>query len=632
MPPPQAHRAPEPAAAAPDPTPPLLRAVQALSRGDAASAAQHADDVLALAPGHAAGLHVRGVAALGLGDAKTAVTWLAAAADADPGNAEVLSNLGVAHRSAGSLPEAEASLRRAIATAPNYAQAHFNLGNVLAGLNREAEAAACFRIALDLRPGYAAAANNLGLMEESLGNSNAAEAAYRAVLAQHPDHVDALINLAMLLQRTGGVRESVSLFERARRLRLLTADAENAYGAALFELGRVQEAIVPFRVAIAKDPSRPDAWVNLGNALCGLHRPADATMCYEHALATAGDDPGIRLNHGHALRQSGDIAGARREYAAALALAPDHEEARFADGVAALLTGDFAAGWRGYAAREALRRTRQGFWREALPADLAARTVIVVNDQGLGEELVFLRFAAVLRGRGARVVYRGDPRLSAMLERAGVVDALAGDEEDAADYRLSVGDLPLVLGMAAGDPVPPPFDIPALAERIAAQRALLAAAGPPPFVGVTWRAGARGKASRLSKEAPMEAVAAVLAPLAATVVVVQRHPAMEEIEALCAVLGRPAADLSACHDDLEDALALSALLDEYVCVSNTLVHLRAAQGRASRVLVPNPPEFRWMADGAESPWFPGTRVYRQGRDGTWGAALAAVGRDLATGA
>jgi tetratricopeptide (TPR) repeat protein len=433
----------------------------------------------------------------------------------------------------------------------------------------------------------------------------------------------------MLLQRTGGLRECVALFERARRLRLLSADAENAYGAALFELGRVHEAIVPLRVAIAKDPQKADAWINLGNALCGLHRPADATLCYEQALAVAGDDADIRVNYGHALKQAGDLDAARRQYEAALAVAPGHDEARFSHGVAALLAGDFGAGWQGYAARDALRRTRHRYWRERLPDGLAGRTVLVVNDQGLGEELFFLRFAAMLRARGARVVYRGDPRLGAMLGRAAVVDALAAaDEDDAGDYRLSVGDLPLVLGISTGDPVPPPFAVPALAERAAAQRALLAAAGPPPYVGLTWRAGTRGRASLLSKEAPMEAIAAILAPLPATIVVVQRNPAPAEIAAIEAILGRPAADLSGCHDDLEDALALAGALDDYVCVSNTLVHLRAAQGRTSRVLVPNPPEFRWMAAGDESPWFPGTRVYRQGRDGTWGEALAAVGRDL----
>ena len=92
--------------------------------------------------------------------------------------------------------------------------------------------------------------------------------------------------------------------------------------------------------------------------------------------------------------------------------------------------------------------------------------------------------------------------------------------------------------------------------------------------------------------------------------------------------GRAVIDLSAANEDLESILALIGLLDEYVCVSNTNVHLRAAQGAACRVLVPNPPEFRWGAEGAESPWFPGTRVYRQAPDGGWDAALAALAAEL----
>ena len=111
---------------------------------------------------------------------------------------------------------------------------------------------------------------------------------------------------------------------------------------------------------------------------------------------------------------------------------------------------------------------------------------------------------------------------------------------------------------------------------------------------------------------------------------VQRQPAAGELAAFAAALGRPAADLSPLNDDLEAMLALCGELDDLVCVSNTNVHLRAALGRTSRVLVPAPPEFRWMTEGGESPWFPGTRVYRQASDGDWDAALCALTRDLAT--
>ena len=75
-------------------------------------------------------------------------------------------------------------------------------------------------------------------------------------------------------------------------------------------------------------------------------------------------------------------------------------------------------------------------------------------------------------------------------------------------------------------------------------------------------------------------------------------------------------------------LALLALIDDYIGVSNTNMHLRAAVGKTARVLVPTPPEWRWMAEGQESPWFPGFTVYRQGYDGGWEGALEELLRDL----
>jgi hypothetical protein len=79
--------------------------------------------------------------------------------------------------------------------------------------------------------------------------------------------------------------------------------------------------------------------------------------------------------------------------------------------------------------------------------------------------------------------------------------------------------------------------------------------------------------------------------------------------------------LSDTNDDVEDLLALSGLLDTYAGVSNTKTHLRAARGRTSDVIVPSPAEFRWMNHGDTSPWFPGSRVFRQSADGAWPPAF-----------
>ncbi|RPJ44071.1 MAG: hypothetical protein EHM16_16420 [Betaproteobacteria bacterium] len=87
-------------------------------------------------------------------------------------------------------------------------------------------------------------------------------------------------------------------------------------------------------------------------------------------------------------------------------------------------------------------------------------------------------------------------------------------------------------------------------------------------------------------------------------------------------------DFSDLNDDLESMLALLELIDDYVGVSNTNMHLRAAAGRAARVLVPNPPEWRWLALGRASPWFPQFTVYRQSLRGDWNDALRTLARDL----
>jgi len=274
----------------------------------------------------------------------------------------------------------------------------------------------------------------------------------------------------------------------------------------------------------------------------------------------------------------------------------------------------FAEGWADYAARAVPRDLADGLTREPLPANLSGRRVQVRGDQGLGDEVFFLRFLPVLRARGAWVAYEPDQRLAPIFARAGVADHIGFVPN--ADYRVLAGDLPHVLGTTA---TPPSIRLTPLPDRIPQL--------PHPCLGVTWRAGTADKAGALFKAVPMDALARALAPYPGTIVAVQRRPAAGEVDAFADALGRPVLDLTAANDDIESILALVGALDEYVCVSNTNVHLRAALGRTARVLVPHPPEFRWMAAGT-SPWFPGTAVYRQGVDGDWATALRALSQDF----
>ena len=130
------------------------------------------------------------------------------------------------------------------------------------------------------------------------------------------------------------------------------------------------------------------------------------------------------------------------------------------------------------------------------------------------------------------------------------------------------------------------------------------------------------------KATPKERIAAALAPVEARIIALQRRPEDGEVAEFVRMLGRDVLDLTAMNLDLEDMLALVGLLDDQVCVSNTNVHLAATRGRTCRLLIPHPPEFRWMARGDESPWFPGMRVYRQAPDGDWQGAMDDLAREL----
>src|SRR5262249_53876183 len=102
---------------------------------------------------------------------------------------------------------------------------------------------------------------------------------------------------------------------------------------------------------------------------------------------------------------------------------------------------------------------------------------------------------------------------------------------------------------------------------------------------------------------------------------VQRQPKEGELARFANCLGQPLHDFTNCNNDLEEMLALLSLLDDYIGVSNTNTHLCAGIGKVQHVLLPRPPEWRWMKEGANSPWFPGFALYRQHGDGDWSAAL-----------
>lgn len=534
----------------------------------------------------------------------------------------------IAAAEAGLFEEAENDCRQILAANASDAGA-LCLTGALAARRGDAEGAVMrYRAALALAPRFVKALSNLGAALSGLGRFDEAEAPLMLALQEDPLHGPATINLGQVRLAQGRADEAVELLRRA--VELLPGDlmAWSNLGAALMGAERQADAKDALEQALTLEPTNAVAWRNLGSVHHRLGRYGDAADAFRKALAHGAAAAETLTHLGAALRGMGRYPEALDSHGRSLTLKPDLGEARFNRALVLLGEGRYAEGWADYRARpsaRAFRARRKLAALAPLPVDLADKSVMIATNQGFGDELFFLRFVPALKARGASVVYRAGSKIAPLARQIASLDrVIDGAADEPADYTLLVDDLPYALGETG---TPPAIPLKPQGEKLADLRRRLAALGPAPYLGVTWRGGV-DKNGALFKEAPRADVARITGDWPGTVLLLQRTPLTGEVAAFANEAGRDIHDLSALNEDLGDMLALLALLDEYVAVSNTNVHLRQSLDLPSRLLLPMPPDWRWMHAGDESPWFPGTRLYRQTVDGSWDHALAGLAKDL----
>jgi tetratricopeptide (TPR) repeat protein len=461
------------------------------------------------------------------------------------------------------------------------------------------------------------------------GDAVAALETSRSAIAQHPGNARAHLAAGLALRMLGRMEESRLAIEEAARLDPDDYGAAYENGMALSALGKSEAARECLLRATRLRPDFAAAHFALGMEALAVNDWSAAASALENAVRLDPRNPHARVNYGRLCVRQANFARAADLFRAAWALTPDDEDLPMYLAQVELLRGRWREGWEAYARREQRVRFEARCIREGAPyrvpdrGELRGARLLVMGEQGLGDELFFLRFAPALRDLGARLGYLGEARLRPLLRRTGLFEeVLAFGEAELADrLRVLSGDLPLLSPDSA---IPPSLAIAPDEGTLEAMRRRLERVGPRPWIGVTWRAGTPREvlAHALHKVAPIAGLFAAM-PRDGTVLSLQRDGRFEELESASRALGRPIYDYSAVNADLEEALALVALLDRHVGVSNTNMHLAAATGAVADVLVPYPPEWRWGTEG-ESPWFPGFRVYRQLPDGDWSRALASL--------
>lgn len=612
-------------------SPSLALAWSHYQSGNFAEAARLYRHVLTGEPGNADLWCMLGVACRAGGQLQEAAESYREALRLRPGFVEALNNLANVLVTQGQYEEAAARYREILTVRPDMAQTHNNLGVALRYLKRWQEAMQSYREALRLKPDFADAHNNLGDALASLQRVDEAMASYRQAIRLKPDYPEAHNNLGVALAKLERPADAIAAYHEALRLRPRYAEAQLNLGNVYWSLHRFEEAQQAYRQALDVKPDYSDALAGLGNALVELERPEEALACYNRALELKPSEAEIFDNRAQSYLALGKPDEALEDFDRAIAARPDSGKSHMGRALTWLMQGRYAAGWAEYEWRWQCREFKpldfpQPRWNGE---PLQGRTILLRAEQGLGDTIHFARFAPLVQARGGRVLLACQKPLLALLKSCPGVDQLAACDEPLPEFHVyaSLLSLPHLLGTTL-DTIPAP--IPYLAAEPALVEAWRARLGAIPGfkIGICWQGNPQQPADR-HRSFPL----ALFAPLArmpgVRLISLQKGHGTEQIAALPEPF--PLVDFGQELDaagPFLDTAAVIASLDLVITADTSIAHLAGALGAPVWIALGRSPEWRWLWDREESPWYPTARLFRQQRSGDWAGVFRRMAEAL----
>jgi tetratricopeptide (TPR) repeat protein len=558
-----------------------------LQAGLSAEAADLCQRALAIDPGHADSLCLMGEVCLHLGQFDQAVEWMARALRIAP-KATYLSTLGIVLLRAGRLEEALKAFEKAISIEPENAESWKNFGAVLIDLDHPNQAFLALQQALKLRPRYVDAANLYGMALYKQQRYAEALEHFNLSLEVEPAQADALQVRALVLMNLNRLEEALADNRRSQLLNPLDADTQNNLGAVLQKLGRHEETLV---------------W-------------------YDRAAALRANFVPPLIGKAHSLIELRRIDEAFASYAQCLARDPKNPDARWGLALLQMLVGNFEAGWLGREARWDLGlmpdpELPQPLWLG--DSAIEGKTILLYADEGIGDQFQFARYIPMLAAHGARIIVAAaGPARSLMSRMAGVAQCIAKPigALPAYDVYCHVSSLPLAFKTTlATIPSAVPYLPPPAADRIEEWERRLGAHDQ--FrVGLVW-SGNAGHSNDHNRSMPLRELTGIL-DLDAMFVSLQKDPRDPDREVLA---GTRIVDMTERLCDFDETAALISCLDLVISVDTSVAHLAGGLGCPVWILLPYTPDYRWMFDREETPWYPTAKLFRQTENRRWPEVL-----------
>ncbi|MGY0573465.1 tetratricopeptide repeat protein [Bradyrhizobium sp. RDM12] len=565
-----------------------------LQSGRIAEAELCCQQALTLDEQHPDALHLLGVLCFHAQQPASAVEWIGRAVRQAP-KAEYLLSLATVLERQGRLEDARHHYSHALSLKPDDASLWNHLGNLLWQLERKDEAAQHLQQALALNPRYWEAAHNCG----------------------------------MLLLELGRHAEALKCFDIAEKLNP-SAALYQMRAVCLSAVNRFEDAEADYEKSIALDPSLAETHNNLGLLHWRFGRLEQAFACFDRALALRPDFRAVLNNKAVVLMHLQLLDEAFATVQRSLAAAPDDAQTLFYLATLQLLTGDFERGWLAREARWRLpsvglvdRGFSQALWRGDQP--LEGKTILLHSDEGLGDAIQFARYVPMVAALGARVILEVAPPIQQCLGGiAGVAACVGRSSSPAFDLHCPLGALPLAfktrldtIPLAQGYiPAPPAPRVKAWDDRLGPRNRFR--------VGLVW-AGNPDHKNDHNRSMALRTLAPLL-DCDAQFVSLQK--AVRDQDRAFLAERRDILDLTEHLTDFSETAALMSCLDLVISVDTSVAHLAGALGVPVWTVVPFNPDWRWLLNRDDSPWYHSMKLFRQPKRGDWANVVEDVRREL----
>jgi tetratricopeptide (TPR) repeat protein len=516
-------------------------------------------------------------------------------------------NRGAALFALGRLAEAYQDYGKAITLNKNYAEAYYNRGILHEKSGRHEEALRDYDKAIEIRPNYTNAYNNRGNVFKLLKRFEEALSNYEQAIKLNPRHAEAHYNRGVIFKELKSYQEALSSYQQAISLKSNYVDAYNNCGSVLIELGRFEDALAYYQKAIQLNPDYAYAYTGQGIAYMELKRFDEAFASFEKAIV-------------YNLRTSKDRQN-KNSRVDDLRTTPDADvaDAFWNKAILKILLGEYEEGWCLYEYRRHRIEQKESYpdYKQPLwlgQESINGKVLYIYPEQGLGDFIQFCRYIPLVEKLDANVILSVPASLYPVIKTMGLNAWIikTGEKVDAFDLHCPIMSLPLAFKTTLENT---PNTVPYFysdkvkkhgwEDRLKASQQLK--------VGLVW-SGSKDHKKDHDRSIRLEQLEPLLS-LPIAFYSLQKEVREQDITTL--------SRLPQIHQfseqliDFSDTAALVDCLDLIITVDTSVAHLAGAMAKNVWILISYLPDYRWMLDRDDTPWYPTAKLFRQANVGDW---------------